>query len=107
MILGRTQNSSHQNSDLLLAMKTAQPGIAPRRRDYWSGVLGFNLSHSLGLILFALLVAVTNQCDMEWLKPALIFVGIADAAISHRCWSPVPTTDICLSTGLLAAGWWP
>jgi hypothetical protein len=65
---------------LLPAMRKTTTAIGPTGRDYWSGILGFNLSHSIGVLLFALLIVVTAQYQISWLKPILALVGGAFAA---------------------------
>src|SRR5215471_6819841 len=67
---------------LLPAMQKTNTAIAPTGRDYWSGILGFNLSHSIGVLLFALLIVVTAQYQIWWLKPILVLVGGAFALIA-------------------------
>jgi hypothetical protein len=95
-----------KDASLLAAMRVTRTALAPGGRDYWSGVLGFNLSHGIGVLLFALLIALATLYEITWLKPALVAVGAAYAAISYRCWFRVPTAGILLATALMAAGWW-
>jgi hypothetical protein len=94
------------DASVLEAMRVTRTNLAPDGRDYWSGVLGFNLSHSVGVLLFALLISVATQYGVGWLKPALVAVGIIYTAISYRCWFSIPTTGIGLATVLLIVGWW-
>jgi hypothetical protein len=91
---------------LLESMQSAKTAIAPAGRDYWSGVLGFNLSHSIGVMLLALLIAIATVYEIAWLKPVLVSVGITYAIISYRCWFHIPTICILLATALMIAGWW-
>ena len=79
--------------------------IAPQGRDYWSGVLGFNLSHSLGVLLFALLIVVAAVYDINWLKPILTMIGLAFAFIAWRCWFRVPMMGCLIATALMVAAW--
>jgi hypothetical protein len=94
------------DATLLDAMRQARTALAPDGRDYWSGVLGFNLSHSLGVLQFALLISLATLFEITWLKPVLVIVGAAYAAISFRCWFPIPTASILLATALMITGWW-
>ncbi len=87
-------------------MQSSRTAIAPDGPDYWRGVLGFHVSHGIGVLLFALLIAITTTHIIAWLKPVLVLVGIAYAAISWRCWFAIPTTGIALATSLMALGWW-
>jgi hypothetical protein len=89
---------------LLAALRATRTAMALSGRDYWSGVLGFHLSHSIGMLLFALLIAVASMHAIVWLKPALVLVGVIYAVISWRCWFALPTTAISVATILMALG---
>lgn len=91
--------------DLLARLRSTRTAIAPHGRDYWSGILGFHLSHSTGLLLFALLIAVTNSHSISWLKPLLIIVGVSYVAIAWRCWFQAPMMCSATATALMAVGW--
>jgi hypothetical protein len=86
-------------------MRRTHTAIASGGRDYWSGVLGFNLSHSLGVLMFALLVYLATIYHIDWLKPGLVAIGIAYAAISYRCWFQRPTVGVLLAVALMVGGW--
>jgi hypothetical protein len=90
---------------LLAAMRSTKTAIAPGGRDYWSGVLGFNLSHSAGVLMFALLICLATSYAIDWLKPLVLLLGIGYAAIAYRCWFNVPMFGALLATGLAAASW--
>ena len=90
---------------LLPAMRQTFMAIAPGGRDYWSGILGFNLSHSVGVLLFALLIVVTAQYRIIWLEPILVAVGGMFAAIAWRCWFRIPMLGCLVGTALMIAGW--
>ncbi len=91
---------------LFEAMRKSRTRIAPGGRDYWSGVLGFNLSHSIGVLLFALLIVLATLHNIAWLQPLLVLTGVIYATISYRCWFRIPTTGILIATGIIGAGWW-
>ena len=80
-------------------------GDRPTCRDYWSGILGFDLSHNIGVLLFALLIVVTAQYQISWLKPILALVGGAFAVISWRCWFRVPMLGSFIGTALMVVSW--
>jgi hypothetical protein len=90
---------------LLPAMQKTNTAIAPTSRDYWSGILGFNLSHSIGVLLFALLIVVTAQYQIWWLKPILVLVGGAFALIAWRCWFHIPMLGSLIGTAFMIAAW--
>lgn len=97
---------SPTSSETLADMRATKTAIAPRAGDYWSGILGFHFSHSLGFLLFALMITTATVQDIGWLKPILTLLGICYVAISLRCWFAVPTAGLVLSVGLISAGWW-
>jgi hypothetical protein len=90
----------------LTAMRASRTLIAPKGRDYWSGILGFHLSHSIGVLLFALLVAVTTRHGITWLQPVLVLAGMGYLLISIRCWFIIPTLGMSLALIAMVAGWW-
>jgi hypothetical protein len=90
----------------LEALRTTSTRIAPRGRDYWSGVLGFHLSHSIGVLLFALLVGLATSYGISWLKPLLVIIGGIYTFISVRCWFQIPTIGISIATMMMAVGWY-
>ena len=94
-----------RDARLLDEMRQTRTAIAPDGRDYWSGVLGFNLSHALGVLLFALLIYLATYYQIDWLKPGLATIGIAYAAIAYRCWFRTPMVGALLAVALMVAGW--
>ena len=90
---------------LMPAMRQTTTAIAPGGRDYWSGILGFNLSHSIGVLLFALLIVLATQYGIVWLKPVLIALGLILAGFAWRCWFRVPMWGCLIGTALMAAAW--
>jgi hypothetical protein len=103
--LGRPKYFRPIDKSVLASMRTTTTAIAPDGRDYWSGVLGFHLSHSIGVLLFSLLVVVSTSHDIGWLKPVLSLTGVAYAAISMRCWFRIPTIGVMLATMMITLGW--
>jgi hypothetical protein len=76
----------------------------------WRAWLGFNLSHSLGAVLFgAFALALGNA----WVEPApprfLILlplgIGLVYLGLGLRYWYRVPTAGIALATACFAAAW--
>jgi len=94
-----------RDAQLLDAMRQTRAAIARGGRDYWSTVLGFNLSHSLGLSMFALLICLATVDQIGWLKPVLVAIGLAYAAIAYRCWFRIPMVGALLAVALMLAGW--
>jgi hypothetical protein len=96
---------SPRNKALLDEMRQTKTALAPEGRDYWSGILGFHISHSLGVLMFATLIAVATVYGIAWLKPVLVCIGLIYAATSYRCWFRVPMLGSLMATALIAIGW--
>ena len=94
-----------QKTELLNDMRATKTALAPNGHDYWQGVLGFHLSHSLGVLLFALLICLSTIYGITWLKPVLIAVGAIYASISYRCWFHIPTISVSVATVILIVDW--
>jgi hypothetical protein len=90
---------------VLREMRLTRTALAESGRDYWSGVIGFNLSHAIGVLLFATLIVIASIHVIDWLKPALVLTGVVYAVVSFRCWFIAPTLGISLATLLLATAW--
>jgi hypothetical protein len=94
-----------RDTSLLTAMRQTTAAIAPGGRDYWSAILGFNLSHSIAVLLFALLIVLAADYQIGWLKPVLVALGLTFAGIAWRCWFRVPMWGCLIGTALMAAAW--
>lgn len=90
---------------LLSAMRETRTAIAPDGRDYWSGILGFHVSHSIGVVLFALLIWISSDVDLPWLAPVLILVGATYVYIAWRCWFSIPMYGALMGTVLMIIGY--
>ena len=74
----------------------------------WSAWVGFNLSHSLGAVLFGAVAAAWSQwppntmpAPWAWLPAA---VGAVYLAVGLRWWFKVPNAGIAVATLSLALG---
>jgi hypothetical protein len=94
-----------RNAALLPAMRQTWTNLVPGGRDYWSAILGFSLSHAIGLLLFALLVVLAGADRITWLRWLLVAVGVAYSVIAWRCWFRIPLVGALTGTVLMAAGW--
>jgi hypothetical protein len=90
---------------LLAAMRQTRAAIAPTGRDYWSGIMGFHFSHSIGVLLLALLIVIATLYRIAWLKPLLVIVGALFGVIAWRCWFRIPMLGCLAATALAAAAW--
>ncbi len=77
------------------AMASAPLALAPQT-TVWRSWLGFNLSHSLGLLVFGAVFAALAWRDFTWLQASLVFrlmppvVALLYAVLAIRFWFWVP-----------------
>ena len=90
---------------LLERMRATTVVLAPGGRDYWTALIGFHLSHSIGVMLFALLIVLATAYPIAWLKPLLVAVGVVYTVIAWRCWFRIPLAGCAAATVLMAIGW--
>ena len=90
---------------LLEAMRTTRVSLAPNGRDFWSALLGFHFTHSIGLLLFALLIALSVTTPLPALRPLLIAIALLLTWIAWRCWFHIPLAGCAAVSVLLIAGW--
>ena len=90
---------------LIEAMQATKMALAPQGRDFWSALLGFHLSHSIGILLFALLILIADVYAIRWLMPVLAAVGALLTLIAWRCWFHVPMLGCLAGTVLIGMAW--
>jgi len=90
---------------LLEAMKQTKLALAPHGHDFWATLVGFHYSHSIGVLLVALLIVVASLYDIAWLRLILIGVGTAYTVIAWRYWFHIPLIGVLTATLLLVAAW--
>jgi hypothetical protein len=90
---------------LLEAMRGTQIALAPNGHDYWSVLLGIHLTHSIGLLLFALLIALTVITPLPALKPLMIGLGLVLTFIAWKFFFHIPMIGCAIATALMIAGW--
>lgn len=72
----------------------------------WQAWVGFNLSHSLGAMVFgaaAMAWSLWPPSALPWMAALPALVGLLYGAIGWRCWFWIPNTGIALATLCLAA----
>jgi hypothetical protein len=72
----------------------------------WQAWVGFNLSHSLGAIVFGAAAAAWSlwpAATASWLAALPAAVGLLYGAIGWRCWFWMPNTGIAIATLCLMA----
>ncbi|PJK30081.1 LIC_13387 family protein [Minwuia thermotolerans] len=88
---------------LLEGMQQTTTAIVPKGHDFWRNILGFHLSHSLGAMLFALLIVLAAGDATPWLEYPALAVSALYTLIAWRFWFSVPLIGCALATVLLAA----
>jgi hypothetical protein len=104
-MFSRPRYFAPQDPALLEAMRTTKMRLAPQGRDFWSAMLGFHLTHSIGLLLFALLIVLTVTTPLPQLKPLMVVLGLTLTLIAWRCWFHIPLIGCAAASALMIAGW--
>jgi hypothetical protein len=76
--------------------------------DMWRAWIGFNFSHSLGLLLFAALAIWAGAYGSmlpAGVLPALILIGCVYLVLALLYWFRIPTIGIAIGTGCFVAAW--
>jgi hypothetical protein len=95
----------------LPAAMAASGVLLTRRTDMWRAWVGFNLSHSLGAVLFGAFVVLAGRSqavfDLEGalFAPAALLVSGAYLALAIKYWFRTPIAGIGLSLLLFLAAW--
>lgn len=106
---GFTQRFDPRDPALVPAMQATSPRLT-RATSMWRCWIGFNASHSLGVLLFAALYGLlaTRHADVLRASPLLAWLAPAGAAaytaLAWRYWFRVPLTGAALATACFCAG---
>jgi hypothetical protein len=109
--LSNPRNFIPQDTELLRAMQQAVGAKYPQA-NIWRAWMGFNLSHSLGLVLFGgTFVAIglfyfSIFAQILWLQSCAILISIAYFIMSLKFWFSEPTisSGIGLACFVVSAG---
>ncbi len=81
------------------------------RTDMWRAWVGFNLSHSLGAVLFGVLVVLVGRTSASFGSDAALFlplaalVSVAYLSLGIAYWFRTPIIGIAVSVFLFLAAW--
>ena len=95
----------------LIGAMTREHVILTRRVDLWSIWVGFNLSHSLGAVLFGVFAIVIGRSAESFAAQAAVCVPLATAvaatylAIGLAYWFNRPNSGIAISLACFIASW--
>ena len=104
-ILSRPRYFVPRDRGLLPAMQATRIALAPHGRDFGSTMLGFHLSHGIGMLLFALLIVLTATTPLPQLKPLMIGLGLAMTLIAWRFWFHIPLAGCAAASAQMIAAW--
>lgn len=99
-----------RDSSLISAMQGSHV-LLTRRVDMWRAWVGFNLSHSLGAVLFGSFVLAIGRSAESFAAQVAVCVPLATLfaatylAIGIRYWFRAPITGIAISLACFVASW--
>lgn len=101
---------SPRNPEIRAAM-ARETAILTRRTNLWLLWVGFNLSHSLGLILLGVVVILVGRNPVTFEQQASVFQPLAVVvaglymALAFRYWFRAPIVGVTLAAGCFVASW--
>jgi len=91
------------------AMANSALRLSGGRTDMWRAWIGFNFSHSLGVLLVAVLALWagfrTKMLPVGIIMPALTLIGCVYLVLSLLYWFRTPAIGVAIGTGCFAAAW--
>jgi hypothetical protein len=98
----RPRRLAPSDPDLVARMRSSGLRLSRDRTNMWDAWLGFNLSHSLGAIVFGILcITATSKPSLVWLA----VVSLIYLVLAIRFWFYVPAIGIAIAAGCLIAAW--
>ena len=104
-----TRNFSPTDAQLETAMQQVAPRISSQM-TMWKAWIGFNVSHSMGLLLFGLIYGYVAVCRWEELRTSYFLGGIGllmlvgYIVLARMFWFKAPLTAVSAAMLLYAAG---
>ena len=91
------------------AMANSALRLSGGRTDMWRAWIGFNFSHSLGLLLVAALALWAGfrikMLPVGIIMPALTLIGCTYEVLCLLYWFRAPAIDVAIGTGCFAVAW--
>ena len=91
------------------AMANSALRLSGGRTDMWRAWIGFNFSHSLGVLLVAWLALWAGfrikMLPVGIIMPALTLIGCAYEVLALLYWFGIPAIGVAVGTGCFAAAW--
>jgi hypothetical protein len=104
-IFGRPKYFRPADDSAFEALRRTRTAISALSRPYWSGVMGFHFSHSMGAIWFGVMIALSQYHQLDVLRPYLLGTAVIYTLLAWRCWFWGPLIGIALATGMLGWAW--
>jgi len=104
---------THKFSPSQGQLETTMKQVAPRisgEMTMWKAWIGFNVSHSMGLILFGLIFGYLTMCRWEVLLHSYFLAGlgllvlVVYIVLAHIYWFRAPLMGVSLATLFYVAG---
>ncbi|HEV7608951.1 MAG TPA: hypothetical protein VGO61_16530 [Steroidobacteraceae bacterium] len=95
---------------VLTAMRESKIRLTRGESTVWEGWVGFNLSHSLGALMFAAACFIVAACFRifafsPWALFALAAVSALYLLLAVQYWFRIPIVGTAISTACLTAAW--
>jgi hypothetical protein len=95
---------------VLTAMRESKIRLTRGESTMWEGWVGFNLSHSLGALMFAAACFIVAACFRifafsPWALFALAAISAVYLLIAVQYWFRIPILGTAISTACLSAAW--
>jgi hypothetical protein len=91
------------------AMANSALRLSGGRTDMWRAWIGFNFSHSLGVLLVGALGVWAGYrikvLPVDIVMPALTLIGCAYEVLAVLHWFRIPAIGFAVGTGCFAAAW--
>jgi hypothetical protein len=91
------------------AMANSALRLSGGRTDMWRAWIGFNFSHSLGVLLVAGLALWAGfrikMLPVGIIMPALTLIGCVYEVLALLYWFRIPAIGVAIGTGCFAAAW--
>lgn len=103
-----TNKFNARDADVTNAMKNVGPVISGDT-SMWNAWIGFNLSHSIGVLIFSLIyipLAVSNMPTIQnslWLSLLPSLVGLSYLVLAKVYWFKTPFIGVSLATTFMVA----
>jgi len=95
---------------VIAAMQTSKIRLTRGESTVWQGWVGFNLSHSLGALMFSAACFIVAACLRRfafspWVLLVLAGVSAVYLLLAAQYWFRIPILGTAVATACLAAAW--